>query len=104
MKRLYTILALIVFTGTTAQTQDLALSGVLSPAAGGCNVCNPVLTVTIQNACGVPIGTAFNVSYSINGGPAHTENISTFIGSCVSYTYSFITNPLFVHKEFTTYL
>lgn len=73
-----------------AYAQDIGVTAINAPASG-CNLSSTEsVTIKIFNY-GSNVVTPFNVSYTINGGPAVTEVINAMILSNSTYTYTFAT-------------
>lgn len=76
--------------GHTQAQFDIGVTQITSPNSG-CNLSSTeTVTVKLFNY-GADINTPFNISYSINGGPAVVEAINANILQNSTYTYSFTT-------------
>lgn len=89
---------LMLVTILTASAQDLSLAPpfgtVLSPLSGCSLTANENMTIRLFNfGSNVVAGTSFNLSYSINGGPAITEMVTLgpTLLSKSTLTYTFVT-------------
>lgn len=95
MRKLYSLLLVLTFSGL-ARAQDAALAppnGSITSPVSGCSLSSTEnVTVRIFNFGPGTITTPFNVSYSINGGPAVTELVAApNIPANTSFLYTFVT-------------
>lgn len=96
MRKIFTLLSFVfVFSAAVAQ-DDLALAppsgSITSPVSGCALTANENVTVSIFNFGPGTVTSPFNVSYSINGGPAVTEMVAApNIPANTSFTYTFTT-------------
>lgn len=97
MKKLLPIrfAAVLLLVNQGIRAQDLQLTGITSPASGCMISCTADLIVTIYNPGPFIVSSNFDVSYTVNGSPLHTESIFTTITPGGVYTYNFLTDPSF---------
>lgn len=89
MNRFLLLLGFILLVSIAA-AQDIGVTSITAPVSG-CNLSSTEnVTIKIFNY-GSNVVTPFNVSYSVNGGPAVTEMINAVILSNSTYTYTFTT-------------
>jgi gliding motility-associated-like protein len=90
MKKLMFSLFAILIIGKSQAQFDIGVTQINAPSSG-CNLsAGETVTIKLFNY-GADINTPFNVSYSINGGPAVVEAVNATILQNSSYTYSFTT-------------
>jgi gliding motility-associated-like protein len=83
--------AVAVLCNSYLSAQDIGISSFISPPVGGCNLGMQNVQMYLYNYSAFPLAGAFNVSYTVNGGPPVNEVVVTSVGPSASYLFTFST-------------